>query len=106
MRTNIPILKEKLLPELPDYNKFKESDQKFKQLQKCNYDRRHAVRPLPPTVVSKKRLTFCNRSYGCNYDCNEGFTVKLQIVITKILHMRTYFRITAHVRSYSYFSYR
>ena len=48
MRANIPILKEKLLPELPDYKKFKENDQKFKQSQKSNYDRRHAVYPLPP----------------------------------------------------------
>ena len=48
MRPNIPILKEKLLPELPNYIKFKESDQKFKQSQKSNYDRRHAVHPLPP----------------------------------------------------------
>ena len=32
MRANIPILKEKLLLKLPDYYKFKESDQKFKQL--------------------------------------------------------------------------
>ena len=48
MRANIPILKEKLLPELPDYKKFKENDQKFKQSQKSNYDRRHAVHPLPP----------------------------------------------------------
>ena len=48
------ILKEKLLPELPDYNKFKENDQKFKQLQKCNYDRHHAVHPLPPIPDDSK----------------------------------------------------
>ena len=55
MRTNIPILKEKLLPELPDYNTFKENDQKFKQLQKCNYDRRHAVHPLP-SIPDKSKV--------------------------------------------------
>ena len=47
MRTNIPILNEKLFPELPDYEKFKQCDKTFKESQKCNYDRRHAAHPLP-----------------------------------------------------------
>ena len=47
MRTNIPILNEKLFPELPDYEKFKQFDKTFKESQKCNYDCCHAAHPLP-----------------------------------------------------------
>ena len=43
MRTNIPVLTERLMPKLSDYTKFKECDKKFKQLQKSNYDSRHIV---------------------------------------------------------------
>ena len=56
MRTNIPMLKERLIPELPDYNKFKECDKQFKQLQKSNYDHHHAVHShsLPPLPEDSK----------------------------------------------------
>ena len=47
MRTNIPMLKERLMPKLPDYTKFRECDKKFKQVQKSNYDSRHGVHQLP-----------------------------------------------------------
>ena len=47
MRTNIPMLTERLVPKLPDYTEFKECDKKFKQLQKSNYDSRHGVHQLP-----------------------------------------------------------
>ena len=47
MRTNIPILNEKLLPELPHYERFKQCESTFKESQKCNYDYHHAAHPLP-----------------------------------------------------------
>ena len=47
MRTNIPILDEKLMPELPDYHKFRECDKQFKLRQKYDYGHCHAVHPLP-----------------------------------------------------------
>ena len=47
VRTNIPQSTEHLIPRLPDYQKFRVDDQKFKQRQKANYDRRHRTRELP-----------------------------------------------------------
>ena len=47
IRTNIPQATEQLIPQLPDYKKFRRDDQKFKQRQKANYDRRHRTRELP-----------------------------------------------------------
>ena len=44
VRTNIPQATDHLVPQLPNYEKFKQDDKKFKKQQKANYDRRHRVR--------------------------------------------------------------
>ena len=47
IRTNIPQATEYLVPQLPDYEKFRQDDKKVKKQQKGNYDCRHRARDLP-----------------------------------------------------------
>ena len=47
VRTNIPQSTEHLMPQLPNYSKFKRDDKKFKYQQKLYYGCRHRARPLP-----------------------------------------------------------
>ena len=44
VRTNIPQATDHLVPQLPNYEKFRQDDKKFKKQQKANYDHRHRVR--------------------------------------------------------------
>jgi len=47
VHTNIPQSTEYLIPQLPNYKKFKCDDKKCKYQQKLYYDRQHRTRPLP-----------------------------------------------------------
>ena len=47
IRTDIPQVKDNLVPKWEHIQKFKELDEKYKQSQKNNYDRHHRVRTLP-----------------------------------------------------------
>ena len=48
MRTNVPMVKELLVPQLPDYQKFCQYDKEFKMSQKDNYNCWHQTHSLPP----------------------------------------------------------
>lgn len=47
IRTNIPQVKDNLIPKWEYIQDFKDLDEKYKQSQKDNYDRHHRVRTLP-----------------------------------------------------------
>ena len=47
IRTNIPQLKDTLIPKWSYVNNFRSLDKRYKQSQKKNYDQHHRVRTLP-----------------------------------------------------------
>lgn len=47
VRSSLPLLEEKLIPQWQYLQEFRLRDKQFKQKQKQEYDRRHGVRPLP-----------------------------------------------------------
>ena len=53
IRTDIPQVKDNLVPKWEHIQKFKELDEKYKQSQKNNYDRHHRVRTLPCYLKSR-----------------------------------------------------
>ena len=49
-RTNVPMVKDLLVPQLPDYQKFRQCYKEFKMSQKNNYDHQHRTHSLPPLL--------------------------------------------------------
>ena len=47
-KTNVPMVKDLLVLQLPDYQKFRQCDKEFKMSQKNNYDRLLRTHSLPP----------------------------------------------------------
>uniref|UniRef100_A0A8C1MGR5 Gypsy retrotransposon integrase-like protein 1 n=1 Tax=Cyprinus carpio TaxID=7962 RepID=A0A8C1MGR5_CYPCA len=47
LRTPVPVLEKKLMPEWPDFSKVRETDNMAKANNKLYYDKRHGCRPLP-----------------------------------------------------------
>ena len=47
IRSNLPQLSETLTPHWPFLQKFRASDEEFKNKQKVNFDKRHRTKPLP-----------------------------------------------------------
>ena len=48
LRTNIPVTREILKPQVPDPNYVREKDEGLKSRQESNYNRYHGVREMPP----------------------------------------------------------
>lgn len=54
VRSNIPLVKDQLVPDWNYLGAFRESNRSFKLTQKSNYDRRHRVRPLPEIPIDSE----------------------------------------------------
>ena len=50
LKTDVPQVRQLLVPNWPHLEGFEEKDKQLKLQQKENYDRRHRVRPLPPLL--------------------------------------------------------
>ena len=48
LRTTLPVVPDQLIPSWPYLDKFRNSNEQFKQRQKADYDRRHRTHPLAP----------------------------------------------------------
>ena len=47
LKTDVPQIKELLIPNWPHLTDFEEKDREYKERQKKDFDRRHRTRPLP-----------------------------------------------------------
>ena len=56
IRTRLPMIKSKLIPQWPDLQKVAESDARMKATSAHSYDRHHGVKALPPVGVESPVL--------------------------------------------------